>query len=149
MGDVSIGVLSYRDGHWQGEEGGSDLSSTELSMGRLRALPVCSSPCPWAAPTPSPEHLESHSQRARVQHISSAPGRPQTPDPKAGRELSLSRQRSQESWGCHSSQGLTSVTLMRPFLVSHVPAVTVFSSMVGGGTGHTNHGAYFWNWFLL
>lgn len=44
--NVSIGVLSYRDRHWQGKEGGSDLSSTELFMGKLRALPECSSPCP-------------------------------------------------------------------------------------------------------
>lgn len=39
--------------------------------------------------------------------------------------------------------------LMRPFLVSHVPAVTVFCSMVGGGAGRTTTGPCFWNWFLL
>lgn len=31
-GDVSISVLPYRDRHQQGEKGGSDLSSTELSI---------------------------------------------------------------------------------------------------------------------
>lgn len=86
------------------------------------------------------EHPASHSQRAGIQRISSAPGGPQTQDPETGRELSLSRQRSQESWGCHSCQGLTSVTLMRPFLVSHIPAVLCSAAWLGVGLGASPRG---------
>lgn len=54
-----MGVLCYRDRQRQGEEGGSDLSSPELFMGKLRALPVCASPHPWAAPALSLSILQA------------------------------------------------------------------------------------------
>lgn len=38
---------------------------------------------------------------------------------------------------------------MRPFLVSHIPAVIVFCGMVGGGARRTTKGLCFQNWFLL
>lgn len=97
--------------------------------------------CPHSQAAPTPKHLGKPQPESRTSNCT--PRRREAPDLEEG-EGHLSHQRSLETWGCHSSQELTPVTLMRSFSASYIPAVIiVLCTVVGSGGWAHPHGAVF------